>query len=83
MKTVSVTEFRSNIKRYLDIAQEEKLVIHRSKGKSFAIVPLDELEEEEKTFHSETLQELIDQARKERKEGKTTRVTSKNLWDIL
>ena len=42
MKTVSVTEFRSNIKRYLDIAQEEKLVIHRSKGSSFVIVPLED-----------------------------------------
>lgn len=26
MKTISVSEFRSNIKRYLDIAKDEKLV---------------------------------------------------------
>lgn len=47
MKTVSVTEFRSNIKRYLDIAQEERVVIHRSKGKSFVLVPLDQEKEED------------------------------------
>jgi PHD/YefM family antitoxin component YafN of YafNO toxin-antitoxin module len=47
MKTVSVTEFRSNIKRYLDIAQEERVVIHRSKGKSFMLVPLDQEKEED------------------------------------
>ena len=40
MKTVSVTEFRGNIKKYLDIAEAEKLVIHRSKGRSFVVVPL-------------------------------------------
>ena len=47
MKTVSVTEFRSNIKRYLDIAQEERVVIHRSKGNSFVLVPLDQEKEED------------------------------------
>lgn len=47
MKTVSVTEFRSNIKRYLDIAQEERVVIHRSKGSSFVLVPLDQEKEED------------------------------------
>lgn len=47
MKTVSVTEFRSNIKRYLDIAQEERVVIHRSKGSSFVLVPLDQEREED------------------------------------
>jgi PHD/YefM family antitoxin component YafN of YafNO toxin-antitoxin module len=47
MKTVSVTEFRSNIKRYLDIAQEERVVIHRSKGKSFILVPLDQEKEDD------------------------------------
>jgi PHD/YefM family antitoxin component YafN of YafNO toxin-antitoxin module len=47
MKTVSVTEFRSNIKRYLDIAQEERVVIHRNKGNSFVLVPLDQEKEED------------------------------------
>lgn len=42
MKTVSVTEFRGNIKKYLDIAESEKLVIHRSKGRSFVVIPLEE-----------------------------------------
>jgi PHD/YefM family antitoxin component YafN of YafNO toxin-antitoxin module len=41
MKTASVTEFRSNIKKYLDIAQTEELVIHQSKSQSFVLVPLD------------------------------------------
>lgn len=60
MKTVSVTEFRSNIKRYLDIAQEEKLVIHRSKGSSFVLVPLDQ--ENENTLLSDAQQKVIDAA---------------------
>jgi enoyl-CoA hydratase/carnithine racemase len=46
MKTISVTEFRSNIKRYLDIAQNEKVIIHRGKGRSFAVVPMNDPKEE-------------------------------------
>lgn len=40
MEAVSVTEFRNNIKKYLDIAKEEELAIYRSKNESFVITPL-------------------------------------------
>lgn len=42
MKTVGVTEFRSNIKKYLDVAQNEKVVIHRGKGRSYVVVSLND-----------------------------------------
>ena len=35
MKTISVSEFRGNIKKYLDIAQEEKSLIHRGKANRY------------------------------------------------
>lgn len=60
MKTVSVTEFRGNIKKYLDIAESEKLVIHRSKGRSFVIIPLDE--EEDESLLNNAQKEAIDEA---------------------
>jgi PHD/YefM family antitoxin component YafN of YafNO toxin-antitoxin module len=40
MQTVSVTEFRGNIKKYLELAESETLVIHRNKGVSFVLTPL-------------------------------------------
>jgi prevent-host-death family protein len=46
MEAVSVTEFRNNIKRYLDIAREEELVIYRSKSESFVITPLKKIDKE-------------------------------------
>ena len=60
MKTVSVTEFRGNIKKYLDIAEAEKLVIHRSKGRSFVVVPLEN--EEEESLLSDAQKKAIDKA---------------------
>ena len=46
MKTISVSEFRGNIKKYLDIAHEEKVFIHRGKGKTYAIIPISEVNAE-------------------------------------
>jgi PHD/YefM family antitoxin component YafN of YafNO toxin-antitoxin module len=46
MQTVSVTEFRGNIKKYLELAEKEKLVIHRNKGVSFVLTPLKDVDEE-------------------------------------
>lgn len=44
MEAVSVTEFRNNIKKYLDIAKEEELVIYRSKNESFVVTPLNKID---------------------------------------
>ena len=68
MKTVSVTEFRSNIKKYLDIAQTEELVIHRSKGQSFVLVPLDTVSEKISLL-SAAQKNAIDTALQQVKEG--------------
>jgi prevent-host-death family protein len=46
MEAVSVTEFRNNIKRYLDIAREEELVIYRSKSESFVVTPLKKIDKD-------------------------------------
>ena len=60
MKTVSVTEFRGNIKKYLEIAETEKLVIHRNKGRSFIVTPLEN--EDEGTILSDEQKKAIDEA---------------------
>ncbi len=46
MQTVSVTEFRGNLKKYLELAENEKLVIHRNNGISFLLTPLKDDNEE-------------------------------------
>lgn len=58
MQTVSVTEFRGNIKKYLELAENEKLVIHRNKGVSFVLTPL--RDENEDCLLSDTQKRAID-----------------------
>lgn len=62
MQTVSVTEFRGNIKKYLELAENEKLVIHRNNGVSFILTPLKN--EDEDTLLSQIQKEAIDKGLK-------------------
>ena len=41
MKTITVSEFRKNIKKYVDIALKEKVIVNRVEGKAFAIIPIE------------------------------------------
>lgn len=61
MEAVSVTEFRNNIKKYLDIAKEEELVIYRSKSESFVITPLKKRDKEDSLL-STAQKKAIDEA---------------------
>ena len=46
MKTISVSEFRKNIKKYADLASKEKVIVNRGSGKAFTIVPVEEIEDD-------------------------------------
>lgn len=61
MEAVSVTEFRNNIKKYLDIAKEEDLVIYRSKNESFVVTPLKKVNKEVSLL-SDAQKKAIDEA---------------------
>ncbi|MCK4662934.1 MAG: type II toxin-antitoxin system Phd/YefM family antitoxin [Bacteroidales bacterium] len=45
MKTITTSDFRKNQKKYFELAERERLIIHRNKGKSFILVPVDEIED--------------------------------------
>ena len=36
---ISPSEFRANLRKYFDLAHTERVIIRRSKGQSFALVP--------------------------------------------
>jgi PHD/YefM family antitoxin component YafN of YafNO toxin-antitoxin module len=65
MIAINVTEFRGNMKKYLEAAENEKLIIHGAKGKAYAIVPVEEVKEnpfslspEQKTAIDEALDDV-------------------------
>lgn len=82
MRTITVSEFRKNIKKYVDIANTEKVIVHRAGGKAFAIVPLENIED---GGYSQAFVKRVFEAEKSAKEGNVTRIKdTKNIWsDIL
>jgi PHD/YefM family antitoxin component YafN of YafNO toxin-antitoxin module len=52
MIAINVTEFRGNMKKYLAISENEKVIVHSAKGKAYAIVPIEEVEEDSFTAES-------------------------------
>jgi len=82
MKTITVSEFRKNIKKYAELASEEKVLINRGEGKSFFIVPIENIDD--KGYNPEFVKRIL-ASKEEASKGKVTKVNNINdLWaDIL
>ncbi|AJH15548.1 type II toxin-antitoxin system Phd/YefM family antitoxin [Myroides profundi] len=78
MKTISVSEFRKNIKKYIELASNEKIVVNRGEGKAFLIIPIDQTEDEE--YDVDFVQKVL-RAEKDILEGDFLEIKDvKNLW---
>ncbi len=82
MKTITVSDFRKNIRLYAELAEKEQIIVHRRPGKPFAIVPLENIED---NGYSETFVKRILSAYESAKEGNVTEIRDiNNIWeDIL
>lgn len=82
MRTITVSEFRKNIKKYAEIAGKEKVIVNRGNGEAFAIVPIEDIED--KGYNPEFVKQILD-ASKSAENGNVTRIKdTKNIWeDIL
>jgi len=75
MRTKTVSEFRNNIKKYADIAGQEKVIVNRGQGKSFLIIPLEKIED--KGYSPEFIKKIL-AAEESAKNGNVTRIRDIN-----
>lgn len=82
MKTITVSEFRKNIRKYAELASEEKVLVNRGEGKSFLIVPIENINDN--GYNPEFVKRVL-ASKDEASKGKFTKVNNINdLWaDIL
>lgn len=82
MRTITISEFRRNIKKYVEIASFEKVIVTRGNERAFAIVPLEIIED--KGYNPKFVKRII-HASKSAKKGNVTRIRdAQNIWeDIL
>lgn len=80
MMLISPSEFRANLRKYFDLAHTERVIIRRSKGQSFALVPT---HDDELTI-SDQLKKKIAKAREDFRVGKGTACkTVKDSLELL
>lgn len=59
MRVISSSELRNNMKKYLDLAVNEKIIIQRGRNETFVLSKEDYLEPDEDLKRSITAQELL------------------------
>ncbi|WP_254563156.1 hypothetical protein [Dyadobacter diqingensis] len=86
MRVITAREFREKQKDYLDLAESERVIIHRGKKrKSVLLIPIDESTETDIFFSDPNILTAIKEGIEDVKAGKVTTIRDlKNIWaDIL
>jgi len=86
MRIISTREFRENQKSYFDLAEKERIIVHRGKNrKPVLLTPIEESEETDMYFSDPAVIASIKQGIEDVKKGKITTIKDlKNIWaDIL
>lgn len=86
MRIITTREFRENQKSYFDLAEKEKVIVHRGKNrKPVLLTPIEESEESDMYFSDSKVIASILRGIEDLKEGRVTRIKdTKNIWpDIL
>ncbi len=82
MKIITTREFRENQKAYFDLAETERVIIHRGKNrKPVLLTPVDENTETALYFSDPEVLTSIKQGIEDVKSGRITRISDlKNMW---
>ncbi|HEY5592868.1 MAG TPA: prevent-host-death protein [Paludibacter sp.] len=86
MRIITTREFRENQKNYFDLAEKERIIIHRGNNrKPVLLIPIEESEETDIYFSDPAVMASIIQGIEDVKNGKVTTIKDlKNIWaDIL
>jgi hypothetical protein len=82
MKIITTREFRENQKAYFDLAETERVIIHRGKNrKPVLLTPINEGSETDIFFSDPSILASIKQGIEDVKAGKVTRISDlKDIW---
>jgi PHD/YefM family antitoxin component YafN of YafNO toxin-antitoxin module len=86
MRIITAREFRGKQKAYLDLAESERVIIHRGKDKkSVLLTPINESTETDVFFSDPQILSAIKEGIEDVKAGRITAIRDlKNIWaDII
>lgn len=68
MRVISSSELRSNMKKYLDLARKEDIIIQRGRNETFTLRQTEYLEPDEDLKRAITMDELLENVKEDLKE---------------
>lgn len=80
MITISVSDFKKNIKKYAELSAREKVLVSRGGGKAFYIVPIENVKDE---GYSQEFIQNIQFAEKQIENGHSKKVHSVEELNLL
>jgi PHD/YefM family antitoxin component YafN of YafNO toxin-antitoxin module len=84
MIAISTTELRRNLRKYLNLAQKERVIIQCGKSEIYAIIPARKISDNDPCFSTPELLSALKEAEEEIAEGRVRKVKdSKQLWEDI
>ena len=82
MIAISTTELRRNLKKYLTMANKERLVVQCGKAENYEIIPAKKISDTDKYFSNPRLLAALKEAEDDIVAGRVREVKdSKQLWE--
>ncbi len=74
MIAISTTELRKNLRKYLNLANTERVIVQCGKSETYEIVPAKKISDTDKYFSDPKVLAAIDRGREDKKAGRVTRI---------
>ena len=82
MIAISTTELRKNLRKYLNLANKERVIVQCSNTERYEIVPAGRISDTDKYFSNNKLLEALKEAEEDIAAGRVREVTDvKQLWE--
>ena len=84
MIAISTTELRNNLRKYLDLAKIQRVIIQCGKDETFELVPSERMSDGDRYMAIPENAAALREASEDVKAGRVTRIKDpKNIWDSI
>jgi len=80
---ISTTEFKRNLRKYLDIANKERVIIQCRKSETFEIIPARKMSDIDRCFSDLKVVEHLQHSLQQVEEGKTPVLKKSDISNLL
>ncbi len=83
MIAISTTELRRNLRKYLNTANKERVIIQCGKSETYEIIPARKMSDTDRSFSDPNVVEHLQHSLQQVEEGKTTVLKKSDIKNFL